>query len=49
MHGAVVVPQLAGEGGGVGGWVRLKLDVQRQGSGNILNVDVRVVMTSYIS
>ena len=39
MHDAVVVPQSAGEGGGVGRWIRLKLDVQGQGGGNILNVD----------
>ena len=41
MYGAVVVPSLVGAGGesGLGKEVRLKLDVQVQGGGNILDVD----------
>ena len=35
MHGAVVVPWFVGEGRGL----RLKLDVQSQGGGKILDID----------
>ena len=35
MHGAIVVPWFVGESVGI----RLKLDVQGQGSGKILDVD----------